>query len=148
MAFTRAHSTRCSAPTNAQLPVIIIMSDHSKRPDSTPLNPLTTSYEFLGPPGAFAITLGVPIFTYILYFSCNQESGGCPAPIHTLYPSFVQAVSDPAFWWSLWDSKAFAIYYSWYAFCLLTWAVLPGDWVRGTQLRNGKYQQYKINGTI
>jgi Delta14-sterol reductase len=124
------------------------MSDHSKRPDTTPLNPFTTSYEFLGPPGAFAITLGVPIFTYILYFTCNHASGGCPAPIHTIYPSFVQAVSDPAFWWSLWDSKAFAIYYSWYAFCLLTWAVLPGDWVRGTQLRNGKYQQYKINGTI
>jgi delta14-sterol reductase len=112
------------------------------------LNPKTTSYEFLGPPGALAITFGVPALAYVLYFACNESSGGCPPPIQSLYPSLVQAVSDPAFWWKLWDPKAFAIYYSWYAFCLLTWAVLPGDWVQGTQLRNGKYQQYKINGAI
>ncbi|KAI0004504.1 ERG4/ERG24 ergosterol biosynthesis protein [Russula compacta] len=120
------------------------MSD-SKPSGSTPLNPKTTSYEFFGPPGAFAITLGVPFLTYVLYFTCNESSGGCPSPIQTLYPSLVQAVSDPAFWWKLWDPKAFSIYYSWYIFCLVSWAVLPGDWVQGTQLRNGKYQQYKIN---
>jgi delta14-sterol reductase len=122
----------------------LIMSDHKS---VSSLNPKTTSYEFLGPPGAFAITFGVPILTYVLYFACN-ESGGCPPPIQSLYPSLAQAVSDPAFWWKLWDPKAFAIYYSWYAFCLVTWAILPGDWVQGTQLRNGKYQQYKINGAI
>ena len=113
-----------------------------------PLNPKTTSYEFLGPPGAFIITFGVPFVAYVLYFICNESSGSCPPPVSTLYPSLVEAVSDPAFWWKLWDPKAFALYYSWYAFCLLTWAVLPGDWVQGTQLRNGKYQHYKINGTI
>ncbi|KAH9042115.1 ERG4/ERG24 ergosterol biosynthesis protein [Lactarius pseudohatsudake] len=108
-------------------------------------NPKTTSYEFLGPPGAFLITFGVPALAYLLYFTCNQSSGGCPPPVNTLYPSLVGAVSDPAFWWKLWDPKAFALYYSWYAFCLLAWAALPGDWVQGTQLRNGKYQNYKIN---
>jgi hypothetical protein len=123
------------------------MSD-PKRSDSTTLNPKTTSYEFLGPPGAFAITFGVPVLTYVLFFICNESSDGCPPPIQTLYPSLIQAVYDPAFWWKLWDPKAFALYYSWYAFCLVTWAVLPGDWVQGTQLRNGKYQWYKINGTI
>jgi len=116
--------------------------------DSASLNPKTTSYEFLGPPGAFAITFGVPVLTYMLFFTCNESSDGCPPPIQTLYPSLVQAVSDPAFWWKLWDPKAFVLYYSWYVFCLVAWAVLPGDWVQGTQLRNGKYQQYKINGTI
>jgi hypothetical protein len=125
----------------------LIMSDH-KSSHHTPLNPKTSSYEFLGPPGALAITLGVPVLTYVLYFTCNESSGGCPPPIQSLYPSLAQAVSDPAFWWKLWDPKAFTIYYSWYAFCLVAWAVLPGDWVQGTQLRNGKYQQYKINGTI
>lgn len=114
----------------------------------TPLNPKSSSYEFFGPPGAFAITLGVPVLAYVLFFTCNESSGGCPPPIQSLYPSLVQAVSDPAFWWKLWDPKAFSIYYSWYAFCLVAWAVLPGDWVQGTQLRNGKYQQYKINGAI
>ena len=123
----------------------LIMSENKSH---SSLNPKTTSYEFLGPPGALAITFGVPILAYVLYFACNESSGGCPPPIQSLYPSLVQAVSDPAFWWKLWDPKAFAIYYSWYAFCLVTWAVLPGDWVQGTQLRNGKYQQYKINGAI
>ena len=112
------------------------------------LNPKTTSYEFLGPPGALAITFGVPFLAYVLYFTCNESSSGCPPPIQSLYPSLVQAASDTAFWWKLWDPKAFTIYYSWYAFCLVAWAVLPGDWVQGTQLRNGKYQQYKINGAI
>ena len=113
-----------------------------------PLNPKTTSYEFLGPPGAFLISFGVPIFTYVLYFTCNESSGGCPPPVASLYPSLVDAVSDTAFWWKLWDPKAFTLYYSWYAFCLLAWAALPGDWVQGTQLRNGQYQLYKINGTM
>ena len=113
---------------------------------SSPLNPKSTSYEFLGPPGAFLITVGVPILTYVLYFACNESS--CPPPLASLYPSLVEAVSDPAFWWKLWDSKAFTVYYVWYACCLVAWAVLPGDWVQGTQLRNGQYQQYKINGTI
>lgn len=117
-------------------------------PKRSDLNPKTTSYEFLGPPGAFAITIGVPVLTYVLFFTCNESSDGCPPPLQTLYPSLVQAVTDPGFWWKLWDPKAFAIYYSWYAFCLITWAVLPGDWVQGTQLRTGKYQWYKINGTI
>jgi delta14-sterol reductase len=121
---------------------------HSADPKRLPLNPKTTSYEFLGPPGAFLITLGVPFFAYVLYFTCNESSGSCPPPLASLYPSLVGAVSDPAFWWKLWDKKAFTIYYSWYAFCLLAWATLPGDWVQGTQLRNGKYQYYKINGTI
>ena len=124
-----------------KLSLLIIMSDHKS------LNPKTTSYEFLGPPGALAITFGVPVLAYVLYFACN-ESSGCPPPVQSLYPSLAQVVSDPAFWWRLWDPKAFAIYYSWYAFCLVTWAILPGDWVQGTQLRNGKYQQYKINGAI
>ncbi len=121
---------------------------NSKGEPANPLNPKTTSYEFLGPPGAFLITFGVPIFAYVLYFTCNDSSGGCPPPVDSLYPSLVQAVSDPAFWWKLWDPKAFVCYYSWYALCLLAWAVLPGDWVQGTKLRNGEYQRYKINGTI
>ena len=121
---------------------------HSSDSKRSPLNPKTISYEFLGPPGAFLITFGVPIFAYVLYFTCNESSGGCPPPVASLNPSLVEALSDPAFWWKLWDPKAFTLYYSWYAFCLLAWWVLPGDWVQGTQLRNGKYQLYKINGTI
>lgn len=113
----------------------------------TDLNPRTKSYEFLGPPGALAVTIGVPIMTYALYFSCNEVSGGCPpTPLSTLIPTVQQAISDTDWWKSLLDTKALAIYSSWYAFCIVAWAVLPGDWVQGSQLRNGKYQGYKING--
>jgi hypothetical protein len=96
----------------------------------------------------FAITIAVPVLTYVLYFTCNESSCGCPPLIPIRYPSLLHAVSDPAFWWKLWDPKTFAIYYSWYAFCLVAWAVPPSDWVQGTKLRDGKYQNYKINGTI
>ncbi|KAI0061657.1 ERG4/ERG24 ergosterol biosynthesis protein [Artomyces pyxidatus] len=120
------------------------MSGATAKPPAS-LNPRTTTYEFLGPPGAFAVTFGVPFLTYALYFGCSEISGGCPPPLSTLYPSLVQAVSDPDWWANLWDSKAFTIYYGWYAFCIVAWAILPGDWVKGSQLRNGQYQQYKIN---
>jgi hypothetical protein len=29
---------------------------------------------------------------------------------------------------------------------VLCWAYIPGDWVEGTLMRNGKKQMYKING--
>ena len=110
------------------------------------LNPRTTSYEFLGPPGALLITLGVPITTYALYFGCSEHSGGCPP---AFVPSRVSlALSDPTWWKGLWDTQASIMYLGWYAFCLAAWAILPGDRVEGTTLRTGGKKTYKINGTI
>ncbi|KAJ6619559.1 ERG4/ERG24 ergosterol biosynthesis protein [Mycena sp. CBHHK59/15] len=112
---------------------------------SSELNPRTTSYEFLGPPGALLITLGVPITTYALYFGCSEQAGGCP-PSPALIPARVSAaLSDPAWWNGLWDTQAALLYLAWYAFCLVAWAVLPGDRVLGTTLRTGEKKQYKIN---
>jgi hypothetical protein len=117
----------------------------SKEKDSI-LNPRTTTYEFLGPPGAFLISVGVPITTYALYFGCSEETGGCPP---TLVPERISlALSDPAWWKGLWDTQAALLYLAWYAFCLVAWAVLPGDLVAGTTLRTGGKKLYKINGTI
>ncbi|KAI0051145.1 ERG4/ERG24 ergosterol biosynthesis protein [Auriscalpium vulgare] len=113
----------------------------SPSPKDAPLNPRTTSYEFLGPPGALAVTLGVPFLTYALYFGCNEST----PPLALLYPSFINAIYSKDFWISLWDVQAFKLYYSWYTFCVVAWAILPGDWVKGTQLRNGHYQHYKVN---
>jgi len=107
------------------------------------LNPKTKHYEFLGPPGAFLISIGVPITAYSLYFGCS-EATGCPpnsgAPI-------LHALSSLDWWKGLWDTQATIAYFAWYAFCVLSWAVLPGDVVTGTQLRNGGRKLYKINGT-
>lgn len=111
---------------------------------TTVLNPRTTHYEFLGPPGALLVTVFVPITAYALYFGCSETSGGCPPRIS--YPAVIDTLSDPSFWKSLWDTQAALIYLGWYAFCVLAWAILPGDWVEGSQLRDGGKKLYKING--
>ncbi|KAH7903825.1 ERG4 ERG24 ergosterol biosynthesis protein, partial [Hygrophoropsis aurantiaca] len=108
------------------------------------LNPRTTTYEFLGPPGALLITLGVPATTYALYFACS-EAAGCPPPLALLPARFLAAVSDVQWWAGLWDTQAALAYAAWYAFCVAAWAVLPGDWVDGVQLRTGGRKKYKIN---
>lgn len=112
----------------------------------TALNPRTTSYEFFGPPGTLLVSLTAPLAAYALYFNCSEEVGGCNPDVSSLVPRFVAAVSNPDFWKSLFDAKAAIIYLAWYAFCVVSWAVLPGDWIEGVQIRDGKRKQYKING--
>ena len=109
------------------------------------LNPKSTSYEFLGPPGALFITITVPAFTYALYFGCSEQAGGCHPPIDT--DLIVSSLSDLNWWKGIWDTEAAIAYLGWYAFTVAAWAILPGDWVSGTVMRNGQTKQYKINGT-
>ncbi|KAF4613929.1 hypothetical protein D9613_007619 [Agrocybe pediades] len=110
---------------------------------TTQLNPRTTHYEFLGPPGATLISIGVPSMIYMLYFGCSEATGGCPPPIST--ENVFHAVTDPEWWKGLWDTQAALIYLAWYMFCVVAWAVLPGDQVAGTTLRTGGKIWYKIN---
>lgn len=112
------------------------------------LNPRTTSYEFLGPPGALFVTFATPLITYALYFGCSELSGGCPPKLALAsIPDHISlALSDPAWWKGLWDTQAALIYLGWYAFCVVAWAVLPGDYVEGAPLRTGEKKMYKING--
>ncbi|KAL0954524.1 hypothetical protein HGRIS_003491 [Hohenbuehelia grisea] len=113
---------------------------------SKELNPRTTSYEFLGPPGTLLISIGVPFLTYALYFSCSETTGGCPPPnFATWQDAVTRAVSDVNWWKGLWDTQASLIYLGWYAFCVVAWAVLPGDSVEGVPLRTGETKKYKIN---
>ncbi|KAI0689711.1 ERG4/ERG24 ergosterol biosynthesis protein [Cytidiella melzeri] len=109
------------------------------------LNPSTQHYEFFGPPGALFITLSVPAFTYALFFGCSETSGGCPPPLPSILPSIASALSNSAWWKSLWDPHAFAAYLAWYAYCVVAWALLPGDWIQGTLIRDGTRKSYKIN---
>ena len=112
------------------------------------LNPRTTSYEFCGPIGATVITIAVPLVTYSLYFGCSQQHG-CPPPwVSIKSPEILDTLQEPEFWKSLWDTEAAVMYLGWYVFCVVAWLVLPGDWVEGTLMRNGKKIQYKINGTF
>lgn len=109
------------------------------------LNPRTTAYEFLGPPGALFVTLAVPATTYALYFACSEANGCRPNP-SAIADQIVASVSNPDWWKSLWDTQATLIYLAWYAFCVVAWAVLPADRVQGTTLRTGEKKTYKING--
>lgn len=109
-------------------------------------NPRTKGYEFLGPPGALFVSTSVPFFTYVLSLQCSERAGGCPRSWVELPTEFNMAVTNPDWWRSLWDTEAFLVYFGWYAFCLIAWAILPGDWVEGQQMRNDKKLKYKING--
>ncbi len=111
------------------------------------LNPRTTHYEFFGPPGALFVTLAVPITTYALYFGCSEETGGCPPTLAAIPDRVTEAVSSLEWWKGLWDTEATCIYLAWYAFCVIAWAVLPGDQIEGVTLRTGEKKKYKINGT-
>ena len=114
------------------------------------LNPRTTTFEFLGPPGTAIITVGVPAVAHALYFVCSEHAGGCPprVPLSVLTETAKQALTNKQWWASLWDTEATLLYLAWVAFCVVAWAVLPGDWVEGGTLRNGEKKKYKINGTI
>ncbi len=119
----------------------------AETPSTKLLNPRTESYDFSGPPGALAVTFGVPFLTYALYFGCSETAGGCPPPYEHLLVDFTESVSSLAWWKGLWDTEAAAIYGAWYAFTVVAWFLLPGDWVEGVQMRNGLKKKYKINGS-
>ncbi|KAH0585293.1 hypothetical protein H2248_008534 [Termitomyces sp. 'cryptogamus'] len=116
----------------------------SKDAPDVELAPRTTSYDFLGPPGALFVTLTVPAITYGLYFGCS-EANGCTPNLLTIPDQIVASMSDPDWWVSLWDTQAFLVYLAWYAYTVVAWFVLPGDWIQGTTLRTGGKKYYKLN---
>ncbi|EUC54371.1 C-14 sterol reductase ERG24, partial [Rhizoctonia solani AG-3 Rhs1AP] len=108
-------------------------------------NPKTTRYEFFGPPGAAAVAIGTPIVVYGLYYNCSEAAGVCQLP-HWWFPlQVVKAVSDADWWKSIFDMEATVAYFTWYAFIVAAWYVLPGEWLEGTELRTGGRKKYKFN---
>ncbi|KAH7100262.1 ERG4/ERG24 ergosterol biosynthesis protein [Auriculariales sp. MPI-PUGE-AT-0066] len=104
------------------------------------LNPRTQDYEFLGPPGALAITLGVPFMTFAFSFGCNEDVGCSPR-------SFISAIlSVPSWVEKLWDTQAFLLYSAYYFYLIACWLILPGNVVQGTRIRDGTQKHYKVNG--
>lgn len=128
-----------SVPTRA-------LNNQSQMASTSSLNPRTTSYDFLGPPGALAISLGVPFLIYGLYFGCNETSGGCIPPVELTLANLQYAFTHTSWWTKLWDTEATLLYLAWYAFTVVSWFMLPGDWVEGVTMRTGEKKRYKING--
>lgn len=84
-----------------------------------------------------------PLTVYALYFTCSSPSG-CPAPLSAWAPNFLSLDWLQGFL----NPTAFAIYGAWYAFCVAAWKLLPGEWVDGTEMRDGQRKSYKINGQL
>lgn len=120
---------------------ITTMSSEPSKPTtpSTTLNPKTTEYEFLGPPGALLVSLGSPILVVGLIFLCNDN--GCPPrDISTWKDQFPSSLREFVDW------KAVKWYFSFQVALGLLWAVLPGKWFKGRVLRDGTQLEYKTNG--
>ncbi|CEH17785.1 Sterol reductase/lamin B receptor [Ceraceosorus bombacis] len=106
------------------------------------LAPKSHEYEFGGPIGALGVTLAVPFFSYAMFFFCNENVGCSVTPKHLdlIWKQFGVGLKE-----SFLDVQGWAIYFAWYAFVVLCWAVLPGKWEIGTELRTGERLSYKIN---
>lgn len=104
-------------------------------------------YEFFGPPGVIAISLLVPYFSYFFSLGCS-EAGCTPRPLNEFFGEGLSKYSTLAGWQSLWDTQAAIAYALWYLFCVVCWFVLPGKWVDGVELRDGKRLKYKMNGEL
>ncbi|KAF2147005.1 uncharacterized protein K452DRAFT_261140 [Aplosporella prunicola CBS 121167] len=107
-------------------------------------------YEFLGPPGAFLISFGLPVFLYIFNFACNDVSG-CPAP-SLLHPSTLtlDRLKKEVGWpeegvlgLGSWYAMKWVLAY--YLFSLVLYRFLPATEVEGTKLANGGRLKYRFN---
>jgi len=105
-------------------------------------------YEFLGPPGAFIISFGLPVLVYVFTFLCNDISG-CPAPVllHPYSFSFDQLKKEVG--WTgfsgLLNTQAFLVTLGYYMLSLTLYRFLPGQEVAGTELRSGGRLMYRFN---
>ncbi|KAK7428592.1 erg24, C-14 sterol reductase [Neonectria magnoliae] len=107
-------------------------------------------YEFFGPPGAFAISFGLPLLVYVFNFVCNDISG-CPAP-SLLSPKTFSL--DKLKVEVGWPENGFAGLVSWEAtaatagymvLSMILYRLLPATEVEGTELRNGAKLKYRFN---
>ncbi|EPQ31037.1 uncharacterized protein PFL1_01226 [Pseudozyma flocculosa PF-1] len=121
-----------------------LRSKMSKPPTKEQLAPRTAHYEFGGPLGALFVSTTVPLFTYYFYFACSPALG-CAPTLPLTHPEALWQVAKQGLVDSFLDGTAWAIYFGWYAFTVLAWAVLPGRWEEGSELRIGGRLDYKIN---
>ncbi|UZJ56770.1 hypothetical protein CBS101457_006090 [Exobasidium rhododendri] len=99
-------------------------------------------YEFGGPIGAFGITAAVPFFSYAFYYFCNEQVGCSALP---RYPDVILKQMWQGVQASFLDQTAWSLYFGWYAFTVLCWALIPGRTVKGVELRTGVKLDYKMN---
>ncbi|KAL1957852.1 hypothetical protein VTO42DRAFT_5417 [Malbranchea cinnamomea] len=114
-------------------------------------------YEFGGPPGAAAITFGLPALMYVFYFTCNDVSG-CPAPALLEPTTLTWEKLKAQIPWpedGIWGFASWKVTWwllAYYALSLVLYRVLPATEVVGTKLRGEdrglKYRFNTFNSTI
>lgn len=107
-------------------------------------------YEFLGPPGGFLISFGLPLLCWAITFACNDISG-CPAP-SLLHPSTLnlETLKREVGWpangiWGLCSWRVMGWTLAYYLFSAVLHRVLPGTEAEGTVMANGGRLKYKCN---
>ncbi|KAJ1651015.1 erg24, C-14 sterol reductase [Dispira simplex] len=105
------------------------------------LNPQTTRYEFFGPPGTVAVTLVTTLVPYLLYFGCESVDQCPPNSMAALWTRLCSLTLADVF-----DLNISLFYLGWVGYLALLYYLIPGNWSKGTVLRNGKQLEYKING--
>ncbi|GAA83605.1 hypothetical protein ASPFODRAFT_55985 [Aspergillus luchuensis CBS 106.47] len=108
-------------------------------------------YEFGGPLGATAITIGLPLLLTFFAFGCNDVSG-CPVPSLLSPRTFTwEKWAAETGWpeggiWALFDWKVTVAVLAYYVFVLLLWRLLPAQKVHGTKLvHHGRPLEYRMN---
>ncbi|KAL8863613.1 MAG: hypothetical protein Q9178_000295 [Gyalolechia marmorata] len=124
------------------------MMSNSSRKSVPPAK--THNYEFLGPPGALAISIGAPFVCYLAAFLCNDISG-CPIP-SALHPRSISLakLKEEVAWprdgiWGLASLRVTGLVLAYYLSSLVLQAALPGLVQPGVKLRSGGRLEYKFN---
>lgn len=115
----------------------------------------SAAYEFMGPPGAVAIIIGLPCLMLCLTTFCDEKIGcmrilaeypyidipipaGAGSIMHAIRASFAS-----------FHPLALGVYFLWICYQVLLHLVLPGRWVMGTKLPDGSSAlKYKLTARL
>ncbi|ORY80944.1 ergosterol biosynthesis ERG4/ERG24 [Protomyces lactucae-debilis] len=98
------------------------------------VNPKTTHFEFFGPVGAAAVTIGTPLLTYWLFLACTPTH--CATASLPILPPLQDFLT----------LQACGLYAAWFLLLMALYYLLPGEQVQGQPLVTGTKLSYKING--
>ena len=138
MVTTRRQSGAVMRPT-AKAAASPSSPSKAKGTDKSKSSASTTHYEFMGPPGALGIILGLPLVCYGLVFLCNEDTCLSLDALPTTFP-------DPPKNMPLFSIEACFVFSAWMGYCVLLHLLLPGTMKKGTVLPDGTRLTYKLNG--
>ena len=112
------------------------------------LNPKTSHVEFLGVPGALAISFGLPVLITFFELICNENYSAQGITLD--FTRIAQQV--PASWTQVFDlcfdKTCWIVYLTWFFGLVVLDLIVPGTRMKGVVLRDGSQLDYKINGKL